>query len=232
MCTRAILKGTCAVALGLLLVVSLSVNLGLVFGRYNTDSDGRTPRRTLVPSDTVKKGDEQLASLLVKLELKTRGVLAGHFTRSQSAVPGVNVLYQRLLVKNLILPAAVADSIFSETVPAATGGRAWVKMIVDEPRNPNNKGDEVSASLLAELRQGELLFAERNTETAYYYAEPIVAKEACLYCHGAPRGAPDPFFAKYQKEGWRAGETIGAVVARVSPEGTSGAVADDDSVSG
>ena len=47
--------------------------------------------------------------------------------------------------------------------------------------------------------------------------EPIVATAGCLPCHGAPAGEPDPHFAEYKKNGWKAGEIVGAVVARVAP---------------
>lgn len=160
-------------------------------------------------------GDHELAYLLVKLELKTRGVIAEHFTRSQSAVPGVNETYQRWLTKNHILPAAVADKIFSEVVPHATAGRAWVKMVVPEPRNPHNRADATALGMFEQLRSGAKT-AERSTPDAYYYGEPIVAKEWCLRCHGDPKGAPDPSFPQFKKDGWRAGDIIGGVIARVA----------------
>ncbi|MFQ5804334.1 MAG: DUF3365 domain-containing protein, partial [Candidatus Methylomirabilales bacterium] len=52
----------------------------------------------------------------------------------------------------------------------------------------------------------------------YYYAEPIKATKTCLPCHGEPRGEPDPLFPQYKKNGWRDGEIVGAVIARVAPE--------------
>ncbi|MBI4589097.1 MAG: DUF3365 domain-containing protein [Candidatus Rokubacteria bacterium] len=90
-------------------------------------------------------------------------------------------------------------------------------MVVDNPRNPNNKGDETALELLAELRR-EAKAVERQTQNAYYYAEPIRAKTWCLRCHGGSKGEPDPMFPKYTKDGWREGEVIGAAVARVSPK--------------
>lgn len=110
--------------------------------------------------------DQELARLLVKLELKTRGVIADHFTRPQSVVPGVDQVYERWLTKNLILPAAVADRIYAETVPSATGGRAWVKMVVPEPRNPHNQGDAVALEMLRDLQHGAKTSA-RSTADAY-----------------------------------------------------------------
>lgn len=164
-----------------------------------------------------KRGDEELAYLLVRLEKRTRQVVGAHYTRSQSGVPGVNAIYIRWLTKNGILPAAVADHIFSEVVPAATGGRAWVRMVVSEPRNLHNRGDATALEVFSEL-QGGASSAERSTPAAYYYGEPITAKAVCLRCHGEPAGEPDPNFPQYKKNGWREGEIVGAVIARVAPE--------------
>jgi hypothetical protein len=174
------------------------------------------------PTDDAKtdprSGDEELAYLLVKLEKKTRQVIAGHYGRQQPGGPDATAAYKDYLIENLILPAAVADPIFSEVVPEATGGRAWVKMVVPEPRNPNNQGDATALAMLAELQKGADS-AWRTNADARYYAEPIVAKAGCLPCHGTPAGEPDQYFPQYRKNGWEAGEIIGAVVARVAPEG-------------
>ena len=158
--------------------------------------------------------DHELARLLVKLVLRTRAAIAKQYETDR--FPGWDRLYKYALAKNVVLPAAVADQVF-QAVPDLTAGRAWVKMVVDTPRNPNNRGDEVALQLLAELRWGAKV-AERRTKDAYYYAEPILAKAWCLRCHGEPRGQPDPMFPKYTKEGWKDGELVGAVVARVSPK--------------
>ncbi len=171
----------------------------------------------LTPSATVepRHGDEELAYLLVKLELKTRSVLAGHYARGQSSFPAIDALYKRWLSKNMILPAAVADDIFAEVVPQATSNRAWVKMVVDEPRNPNNRADDVAKELLAEIKGGAAS-AERNSGPAYYYAEPIKTNALCLRCHGEPAGQPDPSFPRFKKDGWKTDQVVGAVIARVA----------------
>jgi hypothetical protein len=166
---------------------------------------------------TEKHGDQELAYMLVKLELRTRSTMYADYTRRQSPVPGVDFIYRRWLAKNAILPAAVADRVYSEVVPGATGGRAWVKMVVQEPRNPHNIPDPTAQVLFEEIRSGAKT-AEKQTTEAYYYAEPIKATEACMSCHGAPRGRPDPVFPEYRLEGWKAGTVIGAVVARVAPD--------------
>jgi hypothetical protein len=157
--------------------------------------------------------DQELAKLLVKLVLRTRAAIAKQYETDR--LLGWDRLYKYALAKNAMLPAAVADQVF-QAVPDLTGGRAWVKMVVDNPRNPNNKGDEVALQLLAELRR-EAKAVERQTNGGYYYAEPIRAKAWCLRCHGEPKGKADPLFPKYTKDGWKDGEIVGAVVARVAP---------------
>lgn len=152
--------------------------------------------------------DSQLARLLVKLELRTRGVIAGHYVKADTA-------HREWLSKNLLLPAAVADKIFYEVVADATNGRAWVKMVVDKPRNPHNEADETAAAMFAEIKAGKIRLS-RQTAEACYYAEPIKAKKTCLLCHGQPKGQADPFFPQYQKEGWKEGDVIGAVIGQVA----------------
>ena len=153
--------------------------------------------------------DQELAHLLVKLEKRTRAVIAKHYVASDEA-------HRDWLAEKVLLPAAVADGVFHEVVPQTTGNRAWVKMVVDKPRNPHNAGDATALELLGEIRDGNRN-ADRSTTHAYYYAEPIRAAKSCLKCHGAPKGEPDPCFPQYLKNGWLEGQVIGAVVARVAP---------------
>jgi hypothetical protein len=164
-----------------------------------------------------KSGDEELAYLLVKLEKRTRKVIAAHYGRAQTGGPEATAAYKNALIENRILPAAVADPIFSDVVPGATGGRAWVRMVVPEPRNPNNLGDATALEMLSELQEGKP-FVERTTEEACYYGEPVQAKAGCLSCHGEPAGEPDPYFPQYKKNGWKAGEIVGGVIARVAAD--------------
>ena len=198
-----------------LLLVSGSTLLAIV-GAGPAKSTAEASAKVAAPTaQQLRHGDEELAYLLVKLELKTRGVIGGHYARAQSSFPGINPLYKRWLTKNKILPAAVAGDIFAEVVPAATGGRAWVKMVVDQPRNPNNRPDDIGKELMLEIKAGAKT-AERRTADAIYYAEPIRTNALCLRCHGEPAGDPDPSFPQYTKDGWKANEVIGAVVARVA----------------
>jgi hypothetical protein len=153
--------------------------------------------------------DAELARLLVKLEKRTRATVAAHYVAADPT-------HRSWMAEHLLLPAAVADTVFYEVVSDATNDRAWVKMVVEEPRNPHNTGDEVALAMLRQLRKGQEPSAQQVTATACYYAEPITVARTCLACHGQPEGEPDPFFPQYVKNGWTEGEVIGAVVARVA----------------
>jgi len=174
----------------------LFLSAGLLFGCSAGEGEKR-----------ISKSDQELARLLVKLEPCTRATIAKHYVDADEE-------HRAWLSRNLLLPAAVADSIFHGVVPETTGERAWVKMVVDDPRNPHNAGDEIALALLDEVRGGKQN-SERSTDNAFYYAEPIKAAPTCLACHGGPEGEPDPFFPQYRKNGWEAGQIVGAVVARV-----------------
>lgn len=200
-----------------ILVAALLLTGPIVMLAIAGPRDGTEPDPGGEPAYLDKSGDEELAYLLVKLEKRTRQVIAGHYGREQSGGAEATAAYKDYLIKNRILPAAVADPIFSEVVPGATGGRAWVKMVVTEPRNPNNQGDSTALDMLAVLRKG-VDAVWRTTPDAAYYGEPIEAKAGCLPCHGTPAGEPDPHFPQYTKNGWEAGEVVGAVIARVAPE--------------
>ncbi len=204
------------VTLSAVLLVLLIALVGLLGSIVFSSPEAASASPAEQPTYLNKHGDEELAYLLVKLELRTRAVIGQHYTRPQSAFPATDLIYKRWVAKNAILPAAVADRIFSEVVPGVTGDRASVKMVVDDPRNPNNRGDSTALEMFRELQTGGTS-AERSSAEAYYYAEPIRTTKTCLRCHGEPSGEPDPLFPQYKKNGWREGQIIGAVVARVAP---------------
>lgn len=205
-----------ALATGLVvLVLSVSTLIAIIRAGPAETTAGSSSLPAPSSAEQLRRGDRELAYLLVRLELKTRAVIGDHYTRDQSFVAPIDMLYKRWLTKNMILPAAVADNIFSEVVPQATNGRAWVKMVVDNPRNPNNRPDAVAKELFAAIKAGAES-AEQDSTDAHYYAEPIKSTVACMRCHGEPVGEPDPSFPQYKKEGWKPGQVVGAVVARVA----------------
>lgn len=199
------MKRTLAFSVSLLIVLALS---GLT-GRDVSMVQAKSTLSAQTPTAATQAGDQELARLLVKLEKQTRAVIAGHYVAADGK-------HRDWMARNVLLPAAVADKVFYTVVPETTNGRAWVKMVVDEPRNPHNKGDAAANELLRELRNGETS-VQRSTSEAYYYAEPIKAAKTCLMCHGKPAGQPDPFFPQYKKNGWIEGQIVGAIVARVAP---------------
>lgn len=102
-------------------------------------------------SGSVQAGvpEKDLAKLLVKLELQTRAIFASKFSKAQGD-------YKEFMIEHKILPAAVADPIFSRIVPENTDDRAWVRMVVEKPRNLNNKGDEIALQMIDTLKQDKV----------------------------------------------------------------------------
>ncbi len=86
-----------------------------------------------------------------------------------------------------------------------------------DPRNPENEPTTEERRVLDQLTAGNLdeLVVREPDRIRYFRA--IRLTPDCLYCHGDPKGAPDPVGGV--KEGWRAGEIHGAFEIITSKEG-------------
>ena len=85
------------------------------------------------------------------------------------------------------------------------------------PRNPRNQPDEFERRALAQFQQNPDLkeYYERVTENGrewMRYAQPVRITQDCLFCHGDPVGAKDPF--GYSKEGMKVGDLRAAFSVR------------------
>ena len=79
-------------------------------------------------------------------------------------------------------------------------------------RNAYNKPDAFEAAVLKRFEQGEIARGEGYGEQVanqYRYMQPIYIKEACLSCHGDPKGELD--IAGRPKEGYKVGDLRGAI---------------------
>ncbi len=76
------------------------------------------------------------------------------------------------------------------------------------PRNPVNEPKGVEIEALKKLESGALSEYIVRGKGEIRYFRPIKLSEDCLFCHGDPKGSPDPVGGT--KEGWRAGEVHGA----------------------
>jgi methyl-accepting chemotaxis protein len=90
------------------------------------------------------------------------------------------------------------------------------------PRNPKNQPDDFERHALETFQKDPSLkeFSERRVEdgkSVMRYAQAIRLTQDCLFCHGDPVGAKDPF--GYAKEGMKAGDLRGAFSVRASTEG-------------
>jgi len=90
------------------------------------------------------------------------------------------------------------------------------------PRNPKNQPDEFERRALEAFQQDSSVkeFSERRVEDGkdvMRYAQAVRLTQDCLFCHGDPAGAKDPF--GFTKEGMKAGDLRGAFAVRASTEG-------------
>ncbi|HTZ32337.1 MAG TPA: methyl-accepting chemotaxis protein [Methylomirabilota bacterium] len=85
------------------------------------------------------------------------------------------------------------------------------------PRDLRNQPDEFERRALTRFERDPSLkeYYERSSEDGrewFRYAQPVRVTEDCLYCHGDPVGAKDPF--GYAKEGMKVGELRAAFAVR------------------
>lgn len=94
------------------------------------------------------------------------------------------------------------------------------------PTNPRDRADQWEADIIDYFRDhtnGPMLFGERQTPTgsSIYLAQPIVASQGCLECHGSPANAPPTEISTYGSAngfGWKANEVVGAQIVSVPTE--------------
>ena len=76
------------------------------------------------------------------------------------------------------------------------------------PRNPENEPDAFERAALDQIKANGLKELIVRKPDAIHYFKPIALTEECLFCHGDPKGSPDPIGGI--KEGWKVGEIHGA----------------------
>ena len=76
------------------------------------------------------------------------------------------------------------------------------------PRNPENTPNELEKTALDKIKSQGLTELVVRQPDAIHYFKPIALTAECMYCHGDPKGAPDPIGGI--KEGWKEGEIHGA----------------------
>lgn len=90
------------------------------------------------------------------------------------------------------------------------------------PRNPDNEPDPVEREVLLEFQRKNLNEKIIITSDQIRYFKPITLTQDCMYCHGDPKGEPDPIGGT--KEGWKVGEVHGAFEIITSLDSTNAAI--------
>jgi hypothetical protein len=91
-----------------------------------------------------------------------------------------------------------------------------VKQTTFEPRNAYNKPDDFERGILSRFQDGSIPKGQGYGErvgNSYRYLKPIYIQEACLKCHGDPKGEMD--IAGKPKEGYKLDELRGAISVEV-----------------
>jgi methyl-accepting chemotaxis protein len=89
------------------------------------------------------------------------------------------------------------------------------------PRDPKNQPNEFERRALEAFQKDSSLkeYSDRTVENGkeiMRYAQAVRLTQDCLFCHGDPVGAKDPF--GYAKEGMKVGDLRGAFTVRASTE--------------
>lgn len=101
-----------------------------------------------------------------------------------------------------------------------------------QPGNPQNAPDDFEREALSKFAGDSELkeyFKQTvvNGQDVMRYAQPVRLTEDCLFCHGSPAGAKDPF--GYVKEGMKVGDLRGAFVVTAPLTAVQEAAAGDRS---
>lgn len=85
-----------------------------------------------------------------------------------------------------------------------------IKQTTFEPRNAYNKPDDYEYKVLKQFESAKPAAGTGERVGAVYrYLQPVYIKQACLQCHGDPKGERD--IAGKVKEGYKLGDLRGAI---------------------
>lgn len=116
---------------------------------------------------------------------------------------------------------------YKNFIPATFGSQAaarfskrsqiQLKQTATQPRNPKNEPDEYESSVLLWLsgRPNSDAYVSELTDSGrtLRVMMPIYYQQACLVCHGTPKGEWD--ISGYPKEGAREGDLAGAISVKI-----------------
>lgn len=90
-----------------------------------------------------------------------------------------------------------------------------IKQTTFTPRNEYNKPDDYELKVLKQFEQSKPKNGVgEKVGSRYRYLQPVYIQEACLQCHGDPKGELD--IAGKKKEGYKVGDLRGAISVSVA----------------
>ena len=146
--------------------------------------------------------DEVKAALMATLEASNQGV-----KNNQQRINRKGVEFKGFI-------PAVYGRVTGNILKGRTG--IAVKQTTFQFRNAYNEPDEFESSILKKFEDGSISKGQGVGERvgdSYRYLRPVYIKEACLKCHGDPKGELD--IAGKPKEGYKLGDLRGAISVQV-----------------
>src|SRR6056297_1712983 len=115
--------------------------------------------------------------------------------------------FDQIAKENLLEAVPVITAINIAKTNAKDGGYQF-RVPKISPRNAENRPTNEERKVLELLKKNDADEHIIVTDQYIKYFKAIRLTEDCLYCHGDPKGTPDPLGGT--KEGWKAGEIHGA----------------------
>ncbi len=115
--------------------------------------------------------------------------------------------FDQIAKENLLEAVPVITAINIAKTNAKDGGYQF-RVPKISPRNAENRPTNEERKVLELLKKNDADEHIIVTDQYIKYYKAIRLTEDCLYCHGDPKGTPDPLGGT--KEGWKAGEIHGA----------------------
>jgi general secretion pathway protein A len=185
----------------------VAVNQGLINDPAKGDK-GFTPE--VVASQIRAKFKEMTGKDISSLDPETRGILDQVI---KAAMMSVAMNQKRINQKGKGFKGYI-PAVFGRETGQILKGRCniFIKQTTFKYRNAYNQPDSFEKKILEKFERSDYPKGEGYGEfvgNKYRYLRPIYIKQACLKCHGEPKGSIDP--AGRKREGYKVGDLRGAI---------------------
>ncbi len=170
----------------------------------------------ILMNNEIRKGG--IEALTEKSEIIVRDAEAARNEMAEKIQKNVIRPFEQIDEENLLEAVPVITAIDIAKTNAKEGGYQF-RVPKVSPRNKENTPTAEERKVLDLLKKNNSDEHIIKTDKHIKYFKAIRLTEDCLYCHGDPKGTPDPVGGI--KEGWKAGEIHGAFEIISSMEATN-----------